>query len=277
MSAKLSGPVKGALALVIVVTGVGLWLWFSSGTPEDSPADSEAASGRSAVRSVAAEKGSAAAATSGGRATKAKAKRPRVNTDFLAGLSSIDRRICEELQEALEAEDFERTLRCAEAASRSMVAGVREQAVDALGWFGEKALPELTPLMGDADEDVAQAAMSAWQLALAEVNDPAERALTAQLALKTISDPDALEMIGGEFANAATEMIDGAKSEKQAAESRTAVIQSIVDMMGDESSATRASAAKEIYETVTGNAWVSIAEAERYLADPDNYEPPEED
>ena len=33
---------------------------------------------------------------------------------------------------------------------------------------------------------------------------------------------------------------------------------------------------RELYDEITGHEWISISEAERYLDDPDNYEPPEE-
>lgn len=277
MSAKMSGPFKGALALVIVVTAVGFWLWLSLGRSAEGPADAETASGPSAIRSVAAEKGSAAA-TDAGKEQPAKAKkRPRVNTDYLAGLSSVDRRRCEALEAAQSGGRFKEVRDAALEAYRSNEPGVRELAVEALEWFGEKALPELTTMMGDKDEDVAQTAMSAWQTGLSEITDSSERALTAQLALKTISDPVALEMIGAEFANAATEMIDDAEDDRQAGECRTQVVQAIVDMMGDESSQSRTAAAKEVYEAVTGHEWVSVEEAERYLGNPDDYESPEED
>ena len=56
---------------------------------------------------------------------------------------------------------------------------------------------------------------------------------------------------------------------------RVEVIQSVVNMIEDAHPA-RSEAAREIYEEITGHEWISVEEAERYLADPDSYEPPEE-
>lgn len=200
-------------------------------------------------------------------------KRPVV-IDELADLSDADRRLYGAVQSALDNEDFDAVRAASSAAYKSANAAVRLQAVEALGWFGEKALPELTPMMADADSNVSQSACDAWESGLSEMESASDRIKVAQMALRVISNPDALTMIGSQFSNAATELIDGADG-KKADEYRVQVLQGIVDIMGDESNAARTAAAKDIYESVTGNEWVSIAEAEKYLADPDNYEAPE--
>ena len=162
----------------------------------------------------------------------------------------------------------------AEKALKSTNPDVRRDAVDALGWFGEEALAELTVWMADADEDVAQAAMGHWEDAVSELEDANERLQTSLFALNTLTDKDALTMIGSQFANAATELIDEEEDEALASQKRTEVIQALVDMIEGGKPA-HVEAASEIYEDVTGNKWISVDEAEKYLRDPDNYEEPD--
>ena len=195
---------------------------------------------------------------------------------LFSDLPEKERKLCESIQAALDDENFAKVQELTKEAMSSALSEVRQQAVEALGWFGEKALPELTPLMGDRDENVARAAMDAWELALADVEKASERVSVAKLALTTITDPDALAMIGGQFSSAASEFVDAAEDDETALKRRTEVVQTVVDMIGNDEYPTRAKAAGEIYEEITGHAWISIDEAEKYLRDPDNYEPPED-
>ena len=190
--------------------------------------------------------------------------------------SAADQRLSDAIQEALEKEDLSAVIEAAEKALKSPNPDVRHDAVDALGWFGEKALTELTIWMADADEDVAQAAMGHWEEGVSELEDAKERLQTSLFALNALTDKDALTMIGGQFANAATELIDEEDDETRASQKRTEVVQALVDMIEGDKPAS-AEAAREIYEDVTGNKWISVGEAEKYLRDPDNYEEPDDE
>ena len=53
-------------------------------------------------------------------------------------------------------------------------------------------------------------------------------------------------------------------------------IQALVDLMDQPGSPKRAEISRELYEEITGHNWISLDEAERYLQDPENYEPPED-
>lgn len=190
--------------------------------------------------------------------------------------SPADKRLSDAIQDALEKEDVAAVIAAAEAARKSPNADVRHDAVDALGWFGEQTLAELTVWMADSDEDVSQSAMNHWEEGVSELEDANERLQTSLFALNTLTDKDALMMIGSHFANAATELIDGEDDESRAAQMRTEVVQALVDMIEGEKPA-HAEAARELYEDVTGNKWISVDEAEKYLKDPDNYEEPDEE
>lgn len=270
---------KNAVVLIglFVVVAAGFLIWNAVGVKGDSSEDCESSSrlirdvgGKRKARGAIADRSSDRRA---GKSSRKGTKRAKV-AGKASDMSAADQKLYDAVQDAWDSEDFGQTVKCALTAYKSSNPEVRQQAVDALGWFGEKALPELTPMMADSDEGVASSAQSAWELALSEVESAAERVGIAQLALQTISNADALQMIGSQFANAASDLINGEENEEKANGYRKDVVQGIVDIMGDKSNAARTEAAKEIYESVTCHEWVSIEEAEKYLANPENYEPP---
>ena len=198
-----------------------------------------------------------------------KAARPRGERQFVSldsvmfgNLPEADRKLCEAVQEALDADDAQKTIKLASGLMSSDSPEVRSHAVDAL-------------LMGDADEGVAQNAINAWELAVSEIDDPAVRLKISGMALKAVGTKDALLSIGAQFSNAATEYIDAEDDESVAFDRRVEVVQALVDMI-DSPNRRQAEAGCELYEEITGHEWIDMNEAERYLSDPENYEPPEE-
>lgn len=199
-----------------------------------------------------------------------------VSRSMFGDLPETERKLCESLQEALDAENVKAAIEVATELMASTNAEVRSHVVDALGWFGESALPELTILMGDQDEDVAQNAISAWESCVSEIDDAEVRFKISGLALKAIVNRDALQSIGSQFSNAATELIDSLDDAEAAFEMRVKVVQEIVDMIASPD-LRQSDVGRSLYEDVTGNEWIDVAEAEKYLNDPDNYEPPAAD
>ena len=169
-----------------------------------------------------------------------------------------EKALAERIEKALDDEDFELAVACAEEAQKCGDAEIRQSMVDTLGWFGEKALPELTPFLADADEDVRDSAMSEWTTALSAIEDEGVKIRTVELAMGVLNDEDALEEISNEYIGA---------DEKLAVESLARIIEGGGSKEGVEK-------AKETYEFVTGDEWTDTAEAERWIAE--EYEPPEE-
>ena len=205
-----------------------------------------------------------------------RAKPPSPDMDAFSSLPPAERRLAESVQTALDNEDYAATIKAASKALSSTNASVRLQAVEALGWFGKRALAELTPCMADPDEEVAQAAVNAWELGLSEMEESRDRFDVALMALTTISEKNALRTIGSQFASAASDLIEGIDDEKAAFDKRVEVIQSVAEMICGNHEG-RSAAAREIYEEIPGHEWINVEEAEKYLADPENYEPPEGD
>lgn len=187
--------------------------------------------------------------------------------------SATDKKLAKAMQDALDADDYDAVFKTTAEALKSGNPDVRQNAVDALGWYGVQALPELTVCMADPDEDVAQSAMNHWEEGVSEIEDANEKLQIALYAINTLTDADTLSMISSHFAHAAMELIDGEEDEAVASQKRVEVIQALVDTIEGEGEK-GANAAREAYEEITGSEWISIDEAEKYLADPDNYEAP---
>ena len=198
-----------------------------------------------------------------------------VDRSMFAHFSEEDKKLAEVVQEALDADDADKTIKAATKLMSSSNPEARSHAVDALGWFGLKALPELTMLMGDSNEDVAQNAVNAWESGFSEIDDVQTRLKVSAMALNALSSKDALESIGAQFSIAATEYIDEAdEGTEESLDRRVDVLQSLVDMIGS-SNNSLSDVGRDLYEEITGHNWINMDEAELYLNDPDNYEPPE--
>lgn len=168
-----------------------------------------------------------------------------------------ERALEERIEKSLDDEDLDAALACVDEALRCEVAEIRQNMVDALGWFGEKALPELTPFLADADDDIRSSAMSEWTMALSSIEDEVVKVRTVELAMGVLRDEDALEDISGEYIGV---------DERLAVESLVRIIDGGGTKEGIEK-------AKETYEFVTGDEWAGVDEAERWIAE--EYEPPE--
>lgn len=175
------------------------------------------------------------------------------------GLSPADARVKERIESALEAEDLKAVIACQSEALAARSPEVRQAMVDALGWFGAEALPQLTVFIGDADEDVAESARNNWEEAVSTIEKEPVKASVVELAMITVRDEDFLESVSGEYIG---------MDEKVAVESLLRVIEGKATPLGIEK-------AKETYEFVTGEEFVSREEAERWLRE--EYEPPEAD
>ncbi len=204
-----------------------------------------------------------------------RAGKPSTDSSMFGSLSDADRELCEAVQAAMDAEDFGKTAELCTRLMASADPAARSHAVDALGWFGAEALPELTTLMGDSDGDVAQSAVNAWESGISEIDDPAVRLKISKMALTALFSRDALQSIGSQFSIAATDFIDAEDDEDAAFDRRVEVVQYVVDMI-DSSNRALSDVGRELYDEITGHEWISLSEAERYLGDPDSYEPPEE-
>ena len=94
--------------------------------------------------------------------------------------------------------------------------------------------------------------------------------------MSALNDANQLDTIGTHFSGAATEYIDEPDDDKTQNQRRVEVVQSLAEMIL-EGNANASTTGKELYEEITGNKWISLEEAEKYVANPDKYEPPDDD
>jgi len=169
-----------------------------------------------------------------------------------------ERKLAADIEKALDDEDFGLAKRCAPIALESKDVAIRQSMVDTLGWFGEKALPELTPFLADPDEGVAESAMNEWETAVSSIEDDKLKIGVVEMAMQVISDEDGLESIANEYIGV---------DEKLAVESLVRIIEGGGNAKG-------ISRAKETYEFVTGDEYAGREAAEKWIAE--EYQPPED-
>lgn len=269
----------GPIAFTAVAIAVATWFyWPASSESEDATVDKfgrrvhldrnsrrKSQSSRDAVReamkSVKLPK----------RSERKRPPKPMFKIMF-SNLSPADRRLAENVQSALDEEDLNAVIAASDQAMKSENPEVRSHAVEALGWFGPEALPELTGAMADPNPDVAQAAENAWEIGLADVEDPASKIEIAAATMATIPNPEHLITIGGQFTGAVAEYVDMEEDEAVAAERRQQVVQLLADIIDGDVPKACADGAKEAYEDVTGEVWSGIDAAEDYLREQYDYE-----
>jgi hypothetical protein len=128
-------------------------------------------------------------------------------------LTDLARKVLASLQAALDAEDFEQIKQIFEMArsapkgslgkyTEGMPVALRKKMVDALGWFGAQALPEMVEYLGDDNSDVSQMALDQFVMALSDVSlGDRARAKIVVMASSVLKDPDALGQIFIEISN----------------------------------------------------------------------------
>ena len=165
--------------------------------------------------------------------------------------------LAERIEKALDDENVDEAIACAGAALKCEKVEIRDSMVNALGWFGGKALPELVPFLADPDEDVHENAKSQISMALSDIGNDTERIGIVEKIIGVINDEDELEDFANEYIG-----ID----EKLAVESLIRVITS-------KGSSEGVAKAKETYEFVTGDEWSGEKDALRWIAE--EYESPD--
>lgn len=158
-------------------------------------------------------------------------------------------------RDAIDNDDLESARALAADAVSSQNDELREMAVEALSWFGKDAMVELMQFLADANEEVAEAAKDGWISGLQEIDDEGEKAGVIEAAMKCIRDGEMLEDISNELIG-----IDD-----------LAGIQVLADIIEEGGNAAATKAAKETYNTITGEDWSDIDKAEAWLQK--NYEP----
>lgn len=206
--------ISAALAAIVAV---GLYFQLGSGGEEDTAGDEVALRSRTIREARMAGKRRAEARHTDRREVKVKVERekPRVlelEDDEEAKLNDFSRKILQDLQAALDSENFSRVSKLVakmleippdpKFGKEGVATLLRRKAVEALGWFGAKAMPELVAMLGDADPEIVQATFDQFSLALEDISlSDYERADIVAMAAKVLTNTDDLEMLFMEINN----------------------------------------------------------------------------
>ena len=199
--------------------------------------------------------------------------------DLFEELPPAERKIAVAVQEALDDDDFKKILGPGRKALASANPELRKHAVESLSWFGEKALPEITPLMADANPEVAEMALDTSEDIVLNMEDRSLQFDAAAEYMKVFSsNEDVLSTFSGALTDAANELIEPEDPDRpadvaKAAENRQHVVETLSEMI--DGGGKMAEECRDAYNFITGEDWINPAEAAKWAADPDNYEAPE--
>ena len=174
------------------------------------------------------------------------------------GMDEADRKISEAVQTALDDENLTGLRDQIAAVRASTNAAVRQAAVEALGWFGTKAMSDIVAFIEDPDEDVRDAARTCWEQVIVEVDEEPVQAAIVEETLLGTRDADFAETLASHY---------NGMDEKRAVESILKVISG--------GTKTAAKAARESYEFITGEEYTTPAAAQAWLRE--NYTPPDKE
>ncbi len=168
-----------------------------------------------------------------------------------------EREILDIADEAVCDHDLETAQDVAAEALKSKDPRVRLRAVEMLSEFGEAGLPELADFLKDPHGEVANLAADRFELGTQEVENDDERVAIAKLGALSIDDPDRLLSMMGTLTMATDQL---------------QIVSALADIIRDGSPA-QINAAKEAYESETGEEWSGLEAADKWLQE--NYTPPE--
>jgi len=237
----------GVFASVLIVVGLFYWMIRSDDRESSRPLQVHRLRERKQTTVADLKKIRDDAIRSNPGMVKAVKTRKR-KTRFVDDVSPAERLIIDQIDVALNAEDFNEILALTAKLADSTNETARLRAVEALGWFDDAALPELTPFLMDADDGVRDAARDQWSASLDQVSDMDFKASVIEATMQIVNDPDLLEDIAFHFNELPT---------------FTAVESLVALINGDNEAA--AEVALETYSFLTGSEYSSFDEAQRWV------------
>ena len=279
--------------LAAVALGAAALLWMTLGGDPLSEKTSERTR-KSLIRDAAGNGGSARKSSSknvSARQSGMKREERRVKDKAAFRRASIvdnyspeDRKLADAVQSALDDDNFEQARKAVAKAMESENPDVRQEAVNALGWFGDKALVDLTRAMADKNADVAESARSHVENALMGMEDD-DRAvvLAGEYVNLFAEDEEAVTMFAGVLSAAGTRITDPDDSSStedvaRAKGNRAGIVDIVAEMIGKGGKLEEKG--RELYEEITGDAWTDRATADIWANDieePQEEEPEQEE
>ena len=154
-------------------------------------------------------------------------------------LTPVERKMVQAFGIALEKEDGKSVRALVREACKIENASVRKVAVASAGWIGEEAMPELEAYMADDDPEVAEEALSQWELALEECEDEAKKLEMLKDVLLKTKDEGTCDYLSIHLITC---------------ENTDLAVKTIENLISSENPACK-EPAKESYQWITGREW----------------------
>ena len=198
------------VALILALAGGLFWQRRAAEKPVEPPAGSRSAFTAAQAKSERQKGIERARARRTARKVEPSAREKpallELAEDDEAKLNEFSRQILRELQEALDSEDFAVVSRLVKKmleippdpkfGAEGVHELLRRKGVEALGWFGSQAMPELVGMLADTDPEIREATFDQFSLALEDISlSDYERADIVAMAAKVLHDVDNLEML----------------------------------------------------------------------------------
>lgn len=122
-------------------------------------------------------------------------------------LSAAQRILLEEIRAALREDDYKKLMKLVRKMQSSnewpdgIPNSIKKAALEALGWYGSKCLPEIVPFLADSNPEIVADAVSQWEDAIAECDSDREVSEQVKLASRVVVEPDSVESILTEAMN----------------------------------------------------------------------------
>ena len=165
-----------------------------------------------------------------------------------SGAASNEMAQVEAANDFLDEEDLTGALKVIRRLMKSSDPEIRSEAVSLLGWIGVRAVAEIADMLTDDNDAVAWEAVNALQQQLGDIEDDAAKASLLTRGLMALKDQEQMEAFVMEFSNVSDEL----------------AVRSLVQVMTSPNKVA-SEVAREHYEFVTGDAYVSPAEAEKWI------------
>ena len=116
-------------------------------------------------------------------------------------LSAAQRALLEEIRAALREDDYKSLMKLVRKMQSSdewpdgIPNSIKKAALEALGWYGSKCLPEIVPFLADSNPEIVADAVSQWEDAIAECDSDREVSEQVKLASRVVVDADSVDSI----------------------------------------------------------------------------------
>lgn len=198
-------------AIAVSCVGIGLFCQVSDRPEEDKtpakPYKVDKAGVETRSEDLVTAKSFRRGARKSAKTVREKPKMLELDDEEMGELTDLAKKLLLSLQAALDAEDFaqiQSIIAMIENSPKGVLSKtangipvyLRRKLVEALGWFGAEGMPEIVDFLGDENQEVAEAAIEQFELALEDVTlGDRARAEIVVMASKALHDRDALERI----------------------------------------------------------------------------------